>query len=454
MLISATLKQAGYTVQGIAEQDYDQIASTVEEFRPEIIGFSMTTGRHQYNLDLVKRLKTNFSFLSIFGGPHPTYFPEIIQKEGVDIVCVGEGEFPMLELVQCLTSGKDYRHIPNLIVKRDGIIYENPPRPFLQELDLLPFQDRELFGLPEYKVFSILANRGCPYDCTYCFNHQHKKLAKGKYIRQRSVENVIAEVKMLRDRYNATRILFHDDVFILNKKWLEQFAARYPHEAGLPFLCNVRANLITRDVVALLKKAGCTNVVMGVETGNSYLRETVLNRRSSNETIIEAGRLIKEYGIELLTQNIIALPGESIEMAMDTVDINVQIKPQHMNLYFCQPYPGTILAQYSIDHGFFDANFDELSESYLARSSNKVPIKTPEMREFKLLADIFHLLVKYPLLVPYAKVALTLKRDTWFKRFWSFLVSLPIWIFSKVKIYTLNFATHEQRQMIRRIFKV
>lgn len=454
MLISAVLKRAGYTVRGVAEQDYDRIASIVAEFQPDIIGFSMTTGRHPYNLGLVKRLKGDFSFLSIFGGPHPTYFPEIIQKQGVDIVCVGEGEYPMLELAQCLTTGADYRHIPNLIVKRDGTIYENPPRPFLQELDLLPFQDRELFGPPNYTVFTILANRGCPYNCTYCFNHRHKKLANGKYIRQRSVENVIAEVKMLRDRYKAKRIEFHDDVFILDKKWLAQFAEQYPNEVGLPFLCNVRANLITRKIVALLKKAGCTNVVMGVETGNDYLREEVLNRRLSTETIIEAGRLFREYGIELLTQNIIALPGETIEMALDTVDVNIQIKPQHMNLYFCQPYPGTELAQYSIEHGFFDANFDELSETYLARSSNNVPIKTPEVREFKLLADIFHLLVKFPILVPYAQGALTLKRDTRFKRFWSSLVSLPIVIFSKVKIYTLNLASHEQRQTIRRIFKV
>jgi radical SAM superfamily enzyme YgiQ (UPF0313 family) len=454
MLISAFLKRAGYTVRGVAEQDYDRIASIVADFHPDIIGFSMTTGRHQYNLGLVQKLKGDFSFLSIFGGPHPTFFPEIIQKEGVDIVCVGEGEYPMLELAQCLTEGKDYWHIPNLIVKHDGTIYENPPRPFLQELDALPFQDRELFGFPEHTVFTILANRGCPYNCTYCFNHRHKKLAKGKYIRQRSVENVIEEVKMLRDRYSATQIEFHDDIFILDKKWLAEFAERYPHEVGLPFLCNVRANLITREVVTLLKRAGCAIAVMGVETGNDYLREEVLNRRLSTATIIEAGRLFSEYDIELLTQNMIALPGETIEMAFDTVDVNIQIKPQHMNLYFCQPYPRTELAQYSIEHGYFEANFDELSESYLARSSNKVPIKTPEAREFKLLADIFHLLVKFPILVHYAQIALTLKRDTPFRRFWSSLVCLPIVIFSKIKIYILSSASHKQRQMIRKVFKV
>lgn len=454
MLISAVLKHAGYTVQGLVEKDYNRIADKVAEFQPDIIGFSMTTGQHQYYLDLVKKLKGKFSFISIFGGPHPTFFPEIIHEHGVDIICVGEGEYPMLELVQCLTTGKDYRDIPNLIIKRDGTIYTNPPRPFLQELDLLPFQDRELFGFPEYTNFAILAIRGCPNNCSYCFNHRLRKLAAGKYIRQRSVENVIAEVKVLHDRYNATRIEFQDDIFILDKKWLSEFAERYPQEVGLPFLCHVRANFVNQEVVALLKKAGCTNAVMGVETGNNALREKILNRRMSNEMMIMAGRLFREYGIELLTQNIIALPGETIKAAFDTVDVNIQIKPQHMNLYFCQPYPGTELAKYSVEHGFFDADFDDLPESANARSSNKVPIKTPEVREFKLLADIFHLLVKFPLLVPYAQAALALKRDTRLKRFWSSLVSLPIVIFSKVKIYTLRLASHEQRQTIRRILKV
>ncbi len=454
MLISAVLKNAGYTVRGVVEQDYGRIAAFVSEFQPNIIGFSMTTGQHQFYLDLVRKLKETFSFISIFGGPHPTYFPEVINQEGVDIVCVGEGEYPMLDLVEHVSTGRDYLDIPNLIIKNNGSISTNPPRPFLQELDNLPFEDRELFGFPDYTNFTILANRGCPNNCSYCFNHRLKKLAAGRYIRQRSVENVIAELKMLRNRYNATRIEFQDDIFILDKKWLANFADRYPTEIGLPFLCHVRANLVTQEVVALLKKAGCTTAVMGVESGNSTIREKILNRRMSTEMIITAGRLFRQYGIELLTQNIIALPGETIKMAFDTVDVNIQIKPQYMNLYFCQPYPGTEIEKYAVENGFFTAYFDGLPESANARSSNKIPIITPEAREFRLLADIFQILVKFPIFVPYARSALTLKRDTQFNRIWSSLVSLPIVAFSNLKINILKLTSHRQRQTIRRILKL
>jgi anaerobic magnesium-protoporphyrin IX monomethyl ester cyclase len=346
------------------------------------------------------------------------------------------------------------RHIPNLIVKGDGELHENPPRPFLQDLDALPFPDRELWGTPQRTVFSVIANRGCPYACTYCFNHQHKRLAEGRYVRQRGIDNVIAECIELRDRYGATKIDFQDDIFILDKTWLREFAPRFRDEVGLPFWCHVRANLITEEVVSLLKEGGCVAVAMGVEAGNDELRNLILKRRLDREEIVRTGRWLIEYGIDLLTQNMIALPGETIEMAFETVAVNAQIKPQHMNLYFFQPYPGTELAQYSVDHGYFDGDFSDYPESYLARSSNEIPIKTSEEREFKLLADIFHLLVKIPALIPYAHYALTRKRETGLQRLWSSLVSLPIQVYSAIKVKVLAAMTHEQRQMVRRLLKV
>jgi radical SAM superfamily enzyme YgiQ (UPF0313 family) len=454
MYVSAVLKEAGHETRGLAAADYGAAAAVLAEFAPQVVGFSMTTGMHPFHLDLVRRLKAEFDFVSVFGGPHPTYFPEIIDGEGVDVVCVGEGEYPLLELVEHLAAGRDYRQVPNLLVKQDGKVTHNPPRPFLQDLDALPFPDRALWGPPPRTVFSAIANRGCPYACTYCFNHEHKRLAAGRYLRQRSVDSVIAEAIELRDRYGATQIDFQDDIFILDKKWLREFAPRFRDEVGLPFWCHVRANLVSEEVVALLKEGGCVAVAMGVEAGNDELRNLILKRRLGRDEIVNTGRWLIEYGIELLTQNMIALPGETIEMAFETVEINAQIKPQHMNLYFFQPYPGTELARYSIEHGYFDGDFSDYPESYLARSSNEIPIKTPQAREFKLLADIFHLLVKFPLLIPYTRYALTRRRETRAQRVWSSLLRLPLQAYSWLKVRILAALSHEQRQTVRRLLKV
>jgi anaerobic magnesium-protoporphyrin IX monomethyl ester cyclase len=454
MYISAVAEAAGHECLGVAERDQGRLAATVAEFRPGIVGFSMTTGVHLFHLDLVRRLKQQFDFVSVFGGPHPTYFPEIAREQGVDVVCVGEGEYPLLELADHLQAGTDYRHIPNLIVKQSGELFSTPPRPFVQDLDALPFPNRGLFRLSSRSHYSVIANRGCPYSCTYCFNHQHKRLTDGRYLRQRSVTNVIAEARELRDRYGAKQIDFQDDIFILDKRWLREFAPRFREEVGLPFWCHVRANLVTEEVVGLLKEAGCVAAAMGVEAGDDKLRNQVLRRQMSREEIVRAGRWLIDYGIELLTQNMMALPGETIDMAFETVKINAAIRPQHMNLYFLQPYPGTELARYSAEIGCFDGDFSDYPESYLARSTNKIPIKTPQAREFKLLADIFHPLVKLPALIPYAQYALTRRRDTLGRRIWSSLLSLPIKVYSLVKVNVLRALTHEQRQAVRRLLKV
>jgi anaerobic magnesium-protoporphyrin IX monomethyl ester cyclase len=454
MYLSAVLKQAGYETKGMAGGNFAEVAAVVADFQPQVVGFAMTTGVHPFHLDLVRRLKREFDFVSVLGGAHATYFPEIIREDGVDVACIGEGEYPLLELVQHLEAGTDYRHVPNLLVKHGSELFENAPRSFLQDLDALPFPDRELWGPPQRTIFSAIANRGCPYACTYCFNHRHKRLAEGRYLRQRSVGDVIAEAIELRDRYGATRIDFQDDIFILDKRWLREFAPRFQAEVGLPFWCHVRANLVTEEVVALLKEGGCVAVAMGVEAGNDELRNRILKRRLAREEIVNTGRWLIEYGIELLTQNMIALPGETIDMAFETVAINAAIRPQHMNLYFFQPYPGTELAQYSIENGYFDGNFDDYPESYLARSSNDIPIQTPQEREFRLLADIFHVLVKFPVLIPYARYTLTRRRDTWLRRAWSSLLSVPIRAYSFVKVRALAAMSHEQRQMVRRLLKV
>lgn len=454
MYISAVLKEAGHETRGVAAADYEAVTAVMVGFRPHVVGFAMTTGVHPFHLDLARRLKRQFEFLSIFGGPHPTCAPEIVHEDGVDIVCVGEGEYPMLELVQHLQAGTDYRHIPNLLVNQGGDVLHNPPRPYLQDLDSLPFPDRELWGPPLRAGFAVIAKRGCPYECTYCFNHRNQRLAEGRYLRQRSVDDVIDEAVELRDRYGATGIYFQDDIFVLDTTWLREFAPRFRDEVCLPFRCHVRADLITGEIVALLKEGGCVAAAMGVETGNDELRNLVLKRRLGRDRIVDAGRRLVECGIELLTQNMIALPGETVEMAFETVEINVEIKPRHMNLYFYQPYPGTELARYAVDRGYFDGDFSDYPESYLARSSNEVPIRTPEAREFKLLADIFHLLVRFPALIPCARYTLTRKRETLTQRLWSMLLSVPLRVYSRVKVTVLAAMSHQQRQTVRRLLKV
>ena len=171
----------------------------------------------------------------------------MIEETSVDAVCIGEGENAMLELVENLTAGESITEIENLWVKKDGQITRNPIRPLIQDLDQVPLPDHELFRrvIPDRIWYAcVLTGRGCPYHCTYCFNHAYRELykGKGKYIRRRSVDNVLEELRELKKHKCYRFVKFADDIFTLQHDWLEEFCPRYQEEIGLPFSCLTRAN--------------------------------------------------------------------------------------------------------------------------------------------------------------------------------------------------------------------
>ena len=147
MALSSFLKQNGHEcffVDLVLEKDYLKV---IQNIKPDIIAYSITTGKHVYYQQVNLKLKEKFNFNAIFGGPHTTFFPEFIEEKGVDVICRGEGEYPLLEFAEALQLQKDYRGIKNLWVKKDGKIYRNEVRPLIEDLDSLPFIDRERFAL-------------------------------------------------------------------------------------------------------------------------------------------------------------------------------------------------------------------------------------------------------------------------------------------------------------------
>jgi len=203
MYLSSFLKKYGHKCYFIDTKFEKNIFKEVQKISPDIIAYSITTGKHKYFQKLNEKLKKRCKFFSFFGGPHATFFPELIYKKGVDCVCRGEGEYVILELVENLEKGKSIANIKNLWVKIKGKVYKNEVRKLLEDLDSLPFPDRELVN--KYRHYRKLhrrfinTGRGCPYRCAYCFNHSYNKLYKnkGRIIRKRSVANVVEEMKLL-----------------------------------------------------------------------------------------------------------------------------------------------------------------------------------------------------------------------------------------------------------------
>lgn len=206
----------------------------IRQFKPDIIGFTSTTMDFDFCVRVANEIKNNFDIPIVFGGVHPTTAPEeTINKKPVDMVCIGEGERALTELLDKIQKGETVENIKNFWFKKQGKIIKNHVRPLIENLDVLSC-DRELFDYKKYLkargyIVDISAGRGCPYRCTYCINHVLQRLyeGRGKYVRLRSVENIIQEIQELQKKYCIEGIAFPDDTFTYNKRWLKDFCNEY-----------------------------------------------------------------------------------------------------------------------------------------------------------------------------------------------------------------------------------
>jgi anaerobic magnesium-protoporphyrin IX monomethyl ester cyclase len=406
LYLAAALKREGHET-ALALAGRRDFLPRARAFAPDVLAYSTTTGHHKYYLDLNRRLRADAELaqrplLSIIGGPHATFFPEVVAEEGMDVACRGEGEEAMTALGRALAAGDDYRHLPNLWVKADGTIYENDVGPLVADLDTIAFADRDVLYnhdryMREVPLKHFLSSRGCPYLCTYCFNNQYNKLyrGKGEIIRYRSVANVLAEIKEVRARYPLKFVRFLSDNFTMDKGWVREFTDRYSAEVCLPFNCHVRANLIDADVARDLGRAGCRSVLLGVESGDAFLRNEVLKRSMSAETIVAASRHLRENGVRVYTQNIVGLPGETFQQALATLELNQRAQPAFAWASIFMPYPGTPLATYAVEKGYFDGDFSRVFHTYHDHSV----LKFADPAEGRLLANfhkLFGVFVEWP----------------------------------------------------------
>nr|VFJ67866.1 MAG: Radical SAM superfamily enzyme YgiQ, UPF0313 family [Candidatus Kentron sp. FW] len=351
LYLSSALKRAGHAVDLVDTKRFSDITRKIEDFRPDMLLFSVRTTHQGMYAQLNRKIKgVHPDLFSIFGGPHPTFYPQLIHNdEAVDAVCIGEGEEAIVDFMERLEDKGDYHLTPNFWVRRKGHIHKNPVRKLIEDIDTISFPDRDLLdaypvvrGLP---IRNFITSRGCPYNCTYCFNHAYNEIYQGlgKRIRRRSVDNVIAEIEQEQNNNPFQLVQFEDDIFVMQGKWLREFAPKYKKRIGLPFMCNARAELVTEKAVSLIKEAGCVSVCVGVESGDEAVRKELLKRNNTDSVTIECVRLLQHTGIFVLTENILGLPETSIDDDFKTLELNRILKPGFANPSIYQPYPGTDL---------------------------------------------------------------------------------------------------------------
>jgi anaerobic magnesium-protoporphyrin IX monomethyl ester cyclase len=345
------LEAAGYRVELLLTRNTRKLLRHMEGSRPAWLAFSVTTGYHLKALEMAAAAREAFPGVRIlFGGPHVTYFPEVILDGRVDVAVRGECDLRLPEILDRVSAGEDPATIPNLVYADGHEVAFGPLDPLVEELDSLPFPDRRhfyryrLFRTSPYKAFIV--SRGCPYDCAFCFNHKLRALyrGKGRFLRLRSPESIVEEARFVQRKYGMKLASFEDDLLTYDKGWLVRLLTLWREQVGTPYNLNATAGtLCDEELVRLLKETGAWTVAFGVETGSETLRRKLLAKPLTNDQIETAASLLNRHGVRFLTYNMFALPGERFEDALETLRLNRRIGTQMARYTLFQPYPGTQL---------------------------------------------------------------------------------------------------------------
>lgn len=411
MYLSSAVKKAGHEMEAICLPDPRWLAK-IREYKPDVITWSLMTGNHTQIFGVNKLLKSKFDFFSIMGGPHVTFVPDCVKQPEIDALCIGEGEYAIVELLDALERGDDWREIKNLAYAgEDGEVVKNPLRPLVKDLDALGFPDRSLLydAQPLYRDNPrkvVLTQRGCPMNCSFCFHHAWRGKIYGvknsEYVRKRSVSHVIAEVQDMREKYPLRFVHFLDDIFNINPGWLKEFCERWPVEVGLPFDVILMANMTKEEHIIQLKHAGCIYARVAFEAASDFVRNEVFRKNTEREQLTNSSRWIKKHGIRLGSLNMLGGPGGTLDDEFDTINLNIECEVDHPLCSIVQPYPEFELNDITENMGYAVSEYD----NFPAQFNREATIQVEDKQAIEALHKWFPILVRFPKLLPVARKTL------------------------------------------------
>jgi radical SAM superfamily enzyme YgiQ (UPF0313 family) len=371
----------------------------IKDFEPNIVGITATTPLIMDAFHTARIIKDiNDSILVVAGGAHPTAEPitTLEQCSDIDIVCQGEGELVMLDLANQLPLSK----INGITYRMNGQVISTPKREVINNLDELPLPARHLLNQGFYftpnsalirgfyfKGTTIIAARGCPFQCAFCQSHQMAMANKGKYLRFRSPESVVKEIEHLVDNCGVEGILFAEDIFSLNRPGVKKICELL-QEKGLSkkikYAVNLRVDTVDKDLLRLLKDSGCVRVIYGCESGSQRTLE-ILKKKTTVEKNLEAVKLTKEAGITCEANMMVSLPGEKKEDLIKTIKFLKKSKPDRINRGKFYPIPGTFFYQQLLEQRIIQKpdNWDIFNDKYVSGNFTFADMPADKFRKMK-----------------------------------------------------------------------
>ena len=407
--LRTVLKKTGHDVDAIffkefrsnrqnhpSHKEVDLLVNLLKERKKNIIGLSLKSPYFPVAKALIASIRKNIpgSFILI-GGPHATLCPEECIPFA-DAICIGEGEGAILDLAESVAKGLPIDTIQNLWVRKDDMVIKNNIRPLITELDNLPTPDlskENIYYIDDdavksnlrFTLYTTLTARGCPFSCSFCSTAAMRKLyeGKGRYVRQRSAENVMDEL-MKRNLPEVNIVQFNDDVFGLNQKWVERFCQLYTREIGIPFQIVIHPQYVTEDLMKTLTATKLfRNAQIGIQSGSDRVANEVYNRATKKSVILDAARRFHKYKVKASYHIILDNPFAREEDNIETVEFMLKFpKPFHLSLYSLIYFPKTKLTEEALKKGFIKEDDIEgksekcLSQIYISPEYKRDPLES------------------------------------------------------------------------------
>lgn len=383
--ISSVLRSAGHTTNLVVlsrvngKRNEKILEEEVRGFSPDVVFCTAVSTEHPFIVRMARFLRRSFpSLYIVIGGVHATLDPDAAFDGAFDALCVGEGEYPSLELLRQLGEGIPPSGIPGLRFRKDELIECNESAPFIENIDALPHPDREMWDKWCHEAsdayYPVLLGRGCPFDCTYCCNHALRKIAKGKYVRMRSPEAIIGEISELVRRFSRRRNFYLEvETIYGDREWVFRLLEGLERLNGsmsepLSFGTNMRITpkLDPTELFRAMQKSNFKFINVGLESGSERVRREVLNRNYSNDDVVRVTATARKFGLKVNFYNLIGVPGETEEDFRMTLDINRQCLPDKTFPHIFYPYPGTALYATCKAQGLLDKGISAELERSLA----------------------------------------------------------------------------------------
>jgi len=354
--VGAVLDNLNHNVELIDMEAEDltieDLKKQVDRISPEIIGITTTI----MSMTQAKAIGDLFSDypLIVYGGPQATLTPDYFIKRRNEIVVRGEGEIITANLIKKFENNQEYFDIKGISFRNNnGIIIHNPEEDYVHDLDSIPFPARHLFRTEIYrprlngrKATNFMATRGCPFKCIYCYHVLNRKF------RTRSHENIFAEIELLKNEYGVSGIYFYDDNFTLNRKWLRDLCQKLiSKKVDIKWRCLSSIRTVNKEVLRLMKDAGCVEIAFGVESGS----QKTLDRIPKQIKVEDSRRVLgycRELGIRSKAYIMIGFPWETKEDIETTISFVEETIPNIVQFLIVTPYPNTELWKTIVDMGY------------------------------------------------------------------------------------------------------